>query len=84
MARKDRDFLMHYVEILSGLSPLSTKISLDGHTFQGVKSLDVKMRVNEVVTVTTEFFPEELLIVCEAVDLFVVIGDKKYMLAECG
>ena len=74
---------MHKIKIESGMSQCSTNIWLDEQTFDGVKSLDVRMRVGEVNIVTAEIIPQISQIEFMAADVFIVIGQKKYRLMEC-
>lgn len=79
------DGIMHKIKINTdiGLASRSTKIMLDDQEFKGVKALDVRMRVDEVVTITTEILPKELKLEYQDADIYIVIGDKKYRLMEC-
>jgi hypothetical protein len=79
------DGIMHKIKINTdiGFAARSTKIMLDDQEFKGVKALDVRMRVDEVVTITTEILPKELKMEYQDADIYIVIGDKKYRLMEC-
>ena len=76
---------MHKIKINTdyGLASRSTKIMLDEQIFQGVRALDVRMRIDEVVSITTEILPKLVELEYQDADVFIVIGDKKYKLMEC-
>ena len=76
---------MHKIKINTdyGLASRSTKIMLDDQEFKGVRALDVRMRVDEVVSITTEILPELLELEYQGADVYIAIGDKKYRLMEC-
>ena len=76
---------MHKIKINTdyGLASRSTKIMLDERELEGVKALDVRMRVNEVVSVTAVLLPELIELEYLDADVFINIGDRKYKLMEC-
>lgn len=76
--------MFHKVEIKSpNVRGRETEMFLDGEKFKGVRSLDLKIRSDEVVTITAELLPEEIQLEHEAVAVFIWIGDKKYRIMEC-
>ena len=73
----------HKINIKSPMAAYKAEILIDEQTFKGVRALDVRMRVDEVVTITTEILPQEVELEYNDADVFIHIGDKKYRLMEC-
>ena len=74
---------MHKVNITSNGIPWDTKILINEQPFKSIRSLDVRMRIDEVVTITTEILPKDAELEYQDPNIFIKIGDKKYRLMEC-
>jgi hypothetical protein len=74
---------MHDIKINADTSARGTKVMLGNQEFEGLTGLDIRMRVDEVVSITASIIPNSTALYYKGADVFIVIGDKKYKLMEC-
>ena len=73
---------MNKFEISSGKTPWESRFRLNDEEFEGVRSLDVRMRIAELPTITAEIYSTDTNLIFENAKIFILIGDKKYELVE--
>lgn len=71
------------VKIKSNSLPRPAEILIDDKPLEGIRRLDVRMRIDEIVTITAELIPELIELEYKAPDIFILIGDRKFKLLEC-